>query len=98
MAYRIIWTETASEDLRGIVEFIAFDNPEAARRLAASIILQIEKTSTFPQSGRMVPEKHNPTIRESIYSPYRIIYHIEETAQTLYVTRIWHSARGMPDL
>lgn len=57
MAFRIIWTETAAEDLRGIVEFIAFDNPNAARKLAETILARIESISQLPLAGRMVPEK-----------------------------------------
>ena len=33
----------------------------------------------FPQSGRMVPEKQNPLIRETIVGSYRMIYQVDET-------------------
>jgi toxin ParE1/3/4 len=46
----------------------------------------------------MVPEENDPLIREVICSPYRIVYRIDEQNQTIYIARIWHSARGNPQL
>jgi plasmid stabilization system protein ParE len=42
MARKIIWSETASEDLKEIVLFIAIDNPIAATDLAERILDRIE--------------------------------------------------------
>ncbi len=33
MAFRIVWSETATEDLKEIVRYIAMDNPGAAAHL-----------------------------------------------------------------
>jgi addiction module RelE/StbE family toxin len=98
MAFRIIWTETAAQDFKGISEFIAIDNPDAARRLAKVIISKIENLSDLPLVGRMVPEKGDPDIREVVLSPYRIVYRVEQKQGVLFIARIWHSARGIPDL
>ena len=98
MAFRVTWTETAARDLRGIVEFIAADNPNAARRLAEAILAKIEGLSQRPMLGRMVPERSDPAIREVILSPYRIIYRLEQQHEALRVTRIWHAARGIPEI
>ena len=98
MALRVVWTETATEDLRGIVEFIAADSPDAARRLAEAILAKIEHLQQFPRMGRTVPEKGDPAIREVILSPYRIIYHLRQGRGVLHVARIWHAARGTPDV
>jgi len=98
MAFRIIWTETAAQDLRGVTEFIALDNPDAARRLAEAILGKIETLSQLPMMGRIVPEKRNPTIREVILSPYRIVYQTEQKHEVIHVARIWHAARGVPEL
>jgi toxin ParE1/3/4 len=34
----------------------------------------VERLSLFPQSGRIVPERHDPGIREVILRPYRVVY------------------------
>jgi len=73
MAYRIFWTPIAVQDLRDICTFISRDSPVAAQRMGEELIKQAEAIALFPQSGRMVPEKKDPLIRESIFGSYRIL-------------------------
>lgn len=98
MAFQIIWSATASEDLKEIVQYIALDDSSAAARLADRILFHIESASTLPFSNRLVPEKADESIRESILKPYRIIYQVDEAKKAIHVLRIWHAARGMPEL
>ncbi|MBN1973896.1 MAG: type II toxin-antitoxin system RelE/ParE family toxin [Sedimentisphaerales bacterium] len=98
MAFQIIWTQTAVEDLKEIVQYIALDNPDAAARLAERIISCIENASILPFSNRLVPEKGEYFIRESILKPYRTIYHTDADREVIHVLRIWHAARGIPDI
>ena len=97
MAFRVIWSDTAAEDLKEIVQYIALDNPEAAGRLAERILSSIERASEWPLSNRAVPEKGDDSIREAILKPYRIVYQVDTARNALHVLRIWHGARGMPD-
>ena len=96
MAFRIIWTETATDDLHTIVRYIASDDPDAARRIGARILDRIDDAATFQLAGRMVPEKEDPGIREVLLNPYRLIYTVDESMQVLHLVRIWHAARGTP--
>jgi len=98
MAFRVVWTRTASSDLQTIVRFIASDNPDAARRIAERILIEIEGAGAFPFSGRVVPEKQDNEIREKILNPYRIVYTVNETESVIHVVRIWHAARGEPKI
>ena len=98
MAYGIFWTRIAVQDLRNICDFISRDNAVAAQRMGEELIKQAEAMSLFPQSGRVVPEKKNPLIRETIVGSYRIIYQLDEANKIIALARIWHSARGTPDL
>ena len=98
MAFQIIWTQTAAEDLKEIVQYIAIDNPDAAPKLAEHIIIRIESASILPFSNRSVPEKNEEFIRESILKPYRIIYQIDTDRDSLHILRIWHAARGIPEI
>jgi len=56
MAFTIKRTDTAFEDLREIVQYIALDNPEAAAKLAGSIISHLELASKLPYSNRIVSD------------------------------------------
>jgi toxin ParE1/3/4 len=98
MARQIVWSQTAIDDLRQIVQFIASDDPVAAARLADHILRHIEHAAELPLSNRAVPEKAEESIREAILRPYRIIYWVDDRRGAIHVLRIWHAARGVPDL
>ena len=97
MAYRIFWTPIAVQDLRDICDFISRENLVAAQRMGEELIKQSEAMAAFPMSGRMVPEKKDP-IRETLVGSYRIIYRVDESKKVVSLVRIWHSARGTPEL
>jgi len=98
MAFKIIWSQTAVEDLKGIVQYIALDDPNAAANLAERIIQRIESASKLPFSNRAVPEKAEESIREAILKPYRLIYQVDSDRSVIHILRIWHAARGIPDI
>lgn len=98
MASRIIWSTLAVDDLRQIVLFIKRDNPAAAERVGYKIIGRIEMLREFPEAGRIVPEKGDERVRELILPPYRIIYRLGTAPGSAEIVRIWHGARGTPDL
>ena len=98
MALKIIWSQTAIEDLKEIIQFIAADNPDAASKLADRIFHHLETACHLPTSNRIVPEKDNELIREVILKPYRIIYLIDNEQTQMCVLRIWHAFRGIPEI
>ena len=98
MDYTIVWTQSALDDLRELVRYIAADNPAAAERFGSAIIKRVEGITNFPRIGRVVPEIGNELIREVILAPYRIVYGVDDTTRQITVIRVWHGARGTPDL
>ena len=98
MASRIVWAQAAVQDLRQIVGFIASDDPAAAASLANRILTRLERASELPFSNRAVPEKGEESLREVILKPYRIIYQVDERREAINIVRVWHAARGSPDL
>ena len=83
MAYRIFWTPIAVQDLRDICDFISRDNLIAAQRMGEELIKQSEAMAAFPPSGRIVPEKRDPLIRETLVGSYRIIYRVDESKKAV---------------
>lgn len=73
---KILWTDPAIEDLRNLHSYIAKDAEVYASSFVERIILAVEKLTTFPRLGRVVPEAEKETIRELLYHNYRIIYRI----------------------
>jgi toxin ParE1/3/4 len=98
MAFQVLVTEIANEDLGALVRFIARDNPEAAERFGLSILGKLKLLEEHPRMGRVVPELADPGVREIIHSPYRVIYRIVEGRRVIEVLRVWHGARGEPKL
>ena len=98
MAYTLIWSPTAKFDLKDIAAFIAEDSASAAERFVRSLFHTVERLADFPESGRIVPEFGDPTIREVIRKPCRIVYRVDAGRRIVEITRIWHAARGTPDI
>lgn len=60
MAFRIIWTRSALEDLKAIVQYIKSDSRKAAESFGVRLIKEAESVAEFPRSGRRVPEENDP--------------------------------------
>ncbi len=84
----IIWTEPALQTLDNIAEYIALDNPKAARDLVQRVFEKVTRLEDFPRSGRIPPELPKSIYCEILVKPCRIIYRIEdETVFMLHVVR-----------
>ena len=98
MAYKLIWSPASRDGLHDIAVFISRDNPQRAMSFGYNLISQTDKLETFPEIGRVVPEYRNRNIREIIIRPYRIVYRLNHERKLCEIVRIWHSARGRPEL
>ncbi len=97
MAYKLIWSPAARDDLRDLVRFIARDNVDRAASFGLQLIQRTEMVREFPEMGRVVPERRDACLREIIIRPYRVIYRLTPERQSVEVVRIWHAARGEPE-
>ena len=98
MAFKLIWSPSAKLDLKDITAFIAEDRVSAAERFVGSLFQVVERLAAFPESGRVVPEFGDPSIREVIRRPCRIVYRVDRTKQVIEIARVWHAARGIPEV
>ena len=94
MAYKLVWSPAARDDLHDIVVFIARDNPNRAMSFGYELISETDRLREFPDSGRVVPEYRNDDIREIVFRPYRIVYRVNHENEVCEIARVWHSARG----
>ena len=97
--YLVKWTETAEDDLKAIVEYIALDNPDAAQAVFDNIRIKAEKLISFPERGRIVPELSKYGLsqyRELLPTPWRIIYRIVE--EIVFVMGIFDGRRDLEDI
>jgi toxin ParE1/3/4 len=91
---RVFWSPLAIDRASEIAGYIAVDNPDAARNWINTIFTKVEELKNFPESGRIVPETNNKSIRELIYGNYRIIYRVEENALSVLTVR--HGKQLLP--
>jgi plasmid stabilization system protein ParE len=98
MGTPVVLAKSALRDLESIVRYISLDNPERARSFGNLLIDRALAIGTFPEIGRIVPEKHDPELREVIFGAYRIVYRVKKNPNGIYVLRFWHAARGAPEV
>ena len=98
MDFKIVWTLRSREDLRDIATFIAKDNPPAALKLGELIFARVDTLERFPELGRVVPERNQPNLREMVVKNYRVIYRVRHKDKLLEILRVWHGARGEPEI
>ena len=91
---RIVWAETATSDLDGIVSYIGRSSPRYAAVVVCRIILAVGRLADFPESGRIVPELDDESVREVIHGPYRIIYQLRAGAAE--VITVFRASRLFP--
>ncbi len=60
MAYKLIWSSTARDDLHDIIIFIARDSREHAMTFGYELISVTDQLKLFPEHSRIVPEYRNP--------------------------------------
>jgi toxin ParE1/3/4 len=84
----LIWTEPALSDLDTIADYIALDNPEAARDLVRRVFRHVEQLAEYPQSGSRPKELRTSRYRQIVEPPCRVFYRYDgERAFVLYVMR-----------
>jgi len=86
---KIVYTPEAIEDLARLREFIETNNPEAAGRIANSLLDGVKKLKRFPQIGIQVSKAPNPALmRDLLLGNYVARYLVLE--KTINILRIWH--------
>lgn len=90
----ILWLDRTRRELIQIREYIAKDNPRAARQVARRILESAEKLRTTPNIGR--PGRLYGT-RELVITrtPFIILYRVRDGA--VEILRVIHGVRKWPD-
>ncbi len=87
----VIWLDPATFDLEEIVEYIAYDNPDAAGRLVARILRHVRQLARHPKSGSVPPELEGSQYRQIVEPPCRIFYRIEH--DTVFIVHVMRPER-----
>lgn len=90
---KVEWSECARDDLDDLVRYIIRDSAFYARRFAERIVLSTRRLQSFPESGRMIPEAEDTTLREIIVQGYRVMYRLEP--DRVLVLAVMHGSRDV---
>lgn len=97
--YQVFWTQTAQQDLKRIIEYIAADSEIQAMRVYLTIKQKADHLRQMPLQGRIVPELRYYSIltyRELISPPWRVIYKTEENQ--VWVLAVIDGRRNVEDI
>jgi toxin ParE1/3/4 len=92
---RIRWTEQAVRNLEDIKSFIGKESPAYALAVVRKLYQAVDQLKTFPDSGRGVPERADPDLRELVRPPYRIVY--RRSGDLVEILLVFRSSLPFPD-
>jgi plasmid stabilization system protein ParE len=88
------WTQQAADDLAAVRDFIARDSAVYAQLVVERLYSAVGQLRDFPDSGRVVPERAQPHLRELIRPPFRIVY--QRHPEIVEILAIVRSSRLFP--
>ena len=91
MAYRVIWSPKAVEDVEAIAGYISRDSPSYAAAVIEKVIAITHQLTENAGRGRLIPEIEESTVMEQFAYSYRLIYRIEN--QDVTVAAMIHGKR-----
>ena len=94
----LIWSDEAVADLEATLAYIARSSPRYAAVVVGRLVDAVERLVEFPESGRIVPELEDPTIREVVHGSYRIVYELRGggSEQRVEILTVFHGSRPFP--
>ena len=88
------WSGPAANDLERICEYVARDNPEAARRVAQTIYEGCGRLKDSPLIGRT--SRRMSGRRELVFPPLPYIAVYPVRGKAVEISRIFHGAQDWP--
>src|SRR4030095_2104747 len=96
MDFKVIWSEEAIADLRGIYSYIARDDPDVALTVVSGILAHVHILESFPFIVPSYPRRVRGTLREVVFLSYRIFYDVSEESESVEILHVWYGARKEP--
>ena len=90
---QIVWADPALDQFDAIADYIALDDPAAARNFVQAVFNQTERLKSFPKLGRPVPELKRSPIRQIWLKPCWLYYRAAEN--TIYIIHLRRAKRPL---
>lgn len=95
--FRVTTTDIADVDIGDIANYIASDNPKAARQFEDEVFAALQRIREFPKTGRVIEEVPGDFLVVRVsqrFHRYLIFYRIVD-AHTVEIARVLHGARNV---
>jgi toxin ParE1/3/4 len=91
---KVIFTDTALDDVRSIATYLAANHPNVALAVERRLHLVIARVARWPGSAQQVAERPRVRVVALVRYPYKIFYRtIDEAVEILH---IHHTSRQAP--
>lgn len=98
MAYRVLWSEAALSRVAEFLDFIAKENPAAARRVIQDLFDRVAVLADQPRMGRRLSATADTDVRRLVAGKYVVVYQIHEPRKTITILAARHSReRSLPE-
>lgn len=90
MSYQIVWSDSALERIGEFLDFIAEENPAAARHMIEDLRDRVRVLADLPRLGRPLADEVDPGLRRLALGNYVLLYRIHEASQTVTIASVRH--------
>ena len=90
----LIWSPRSIADLEEVRAYIAADSPAWAELTVQRLVATVGRLREYPDSGRMVPERQSPALREVVSGTFRIVY--RRTPDLVEIVTVFRGSREFP--
>lgn len=92
----LIWSPRSAADLEEIRAFIEVNSTAYADLTVRRLVASVERLRIFPDSGRMVPERQSPELREVLLGNFRIVY--RRKPAVVEIATVFRGSREFPEI
>jgi len=92
----VTWSPQSVRDLEAIHAYISEESTRYADLVVGRLVAAVERLQAFPESGRTMPERVDPSIRELIVGSYRVVYRLRPGL--VEIATVFRGSRMFPDL
>jgi plasmid stabilization system protein ParE len=87
----VVWTEPALSDLDAIADYIALEDPGAARALVQRVFHHVDQLIEHPRSGSKPQELRGWRYRQIVEPPCRVFY--REDSNRVFILYVMRAER-----
>ena len=90
----LTWSPRAIADVEEIRAYIAANSPSWADLTVRRLVASVERLREYPDSGRLVPERQSPELREVVSGKFRIVY--RRKPDLVEIATVFRGSRDFP--